>query len=99
MTPLRGSNLFRGSFRNYLPALLPSLWPQIDNPVRRFDNIQVVLDYQHRVARLDEPLKYLQQHPNIIKMKSGRWFIEEKESRRPRWLSSTQRTVLFPGTL
>src|SRR5438270_12174382 len=42
-----------------LPARVAALWPQVDEPVRAFDDFQVVLDHHNCVARVDESLQHL----------------------------------------
>jgi len=43
--------------RHDLPALVATLRPQVDDPVRGLDDLQVVLDHDHGVALLDQRLR------------------------------------------
>jgi len=39
-----GCDLLRGSGRQQLPSACAAFWPQIDDPIRGLDDIQVVFD-------------------------------------------------------
>ena len=44
-----------------LAARLAALRPEVHDPVRLLDHVQVVLDHEHGVALVDEPLQHLEQ--------------------------------------
>src|SRR5665647_385676 len=43
------------------------------------DSVEIVLDHEHGIPSLDEPVKNFQQHPNILKMQAGGWLVEDVE--------------------
>jgi hypothetical protein len=45
-----------------------ALWTQIDDVIGALDNIEVVLDYNNGVARVNETLKHLEKLANVLKM-------------------------------
>src|SRR5690606_4741075 len=51
---LRG-DLLRRPLRADLPAPHPALGPEVEDPVRRLDHVEVVLDHHDRVALVDQP--------------------------------------------
>ncbi len=53
--------------------------PQVDDPVGRFDHVQIVLDHQHRVAGVDEVVQHLQQHLDVGEVQAGRRLVEQVE--------------------
>ncbi len=48
------AELLGGAFRHQLAALLAALRSQVDDPIRHLDDIQVVLDDDHRVAGIHQ---------------------------------------------
>ena len=78
---------------------------EIDHPVGRFDDVQIVLDHEHRIVLIDEPIQHGKQPPDVVAVQSGRRFIENVErvagaAGRPssvanliRWASPPERVV------
>ena len=62
-----------------LPAVLARLRTKIDDPIRRFDDFEIVLDHDDRVPGIDQALEKLQQNRNVIEMQSGCRFVENKK--------------------
>src|SRR5437868_696299 len=58
------------------PAVLPCRRPDIDDPVRRADDVHFVLDNEQRVACTLELVESFQKGLRISGMKAGRRFIE-----------------------
>jgi hypothetical protein len=58
-------HLFWRSFGNQLAASVAALRSQIDQPIGNLDDIQVVLDDQDRVPRIDKPLQNFDQLVDI----------------------------------
>ena len=50
---------------------------EIDDPIRRLDHVQVVLDDHDSVAGLDEAMQHLQQLVDVLEMQAGRRFVED----------------------
>ena len=48
---------FPGSLRDDLAAAMAAFGPEVDHPVGRLDHVQVVLDDEHRVARVDQAVE------------------------------------------
>ena len=63
---------------DHAPAIA-SLWPQIDDPIRCLDDIEVVLDDDGRVAGLHQPMENIKELVNIRGMEPGGRFIEDIE--------------------
>ena len=72
-------DFFRGAFGNNFATLIAGIGTKIDDPVSAFYDLQVVLDNQHGVARVDEPLEYIQQHADILKVQTGGWFVKKEQ--------------------
>ena len=72
--------IFRRAGTHQLPSALPALGPKVDNPVRRLDHIKVVLDHDHRVALIPEPVQDAQKLADVMKVKAGCGFIEDIQS-------------------
>jgi len=51
---VRIPQLCRRSFKNDVPAFIPALGAEIDDPVRSGDHVEVVFDHEHRMPGVDE---------------------------------------------
>ena len=60
-------------------ALLAALRAQVDDPVGALDDVEVVLDHDHAVARVDEPLEHLQQALDVGEVQAGGRLVEDVE--------------------
>lgn len=78
MTGVANRYFLRAALRDDAPALVPRSWPEIDDPVGRFDYVQVVFNNQYRMTGIHKPLKDFQQHANVIEVKAGGGFVEKK---------------------
>src|SRR5215204_4628575 len=61
------------------PATVAAFGAKIDDPVCGLDDVEVVLDHEHRVATLDESVKDLEQQADVLEVEPGRRFIEDVE--------------------
>ena len=55
MAVRQGRDRLGRSVADHVAAPCATFGPHVDHPVGRLDHVQVVLDHDHRVARLDEP--------------------------------------------
>ena len=60
-------------------APVAPLGPQVDHPVGRLDDVEVVLDDDHRVALLLEPVEHLQQLADVVEVEPGGRLVEDVE--------------------
>src|SRR5687768_16253785 len=51
--------------------------PEVDDPVRRLDDVEVVLDHQDGVPAIDEAVQHFEQQPDILEVQSCRGFVED----------------------
>jgi hypothetical protein len=58
------------------PPLVPPR-PEVDDPVGGLDDVEVMLDNQHRVAVVDEPVEHLEQHAHVLEMEPCGWLVED----------------------
>ena len=77
--PLNAGHLLGRSLRHDLTAPSASLRPQVDHPVGPLDDVKVVLDHKHGVARFHEPLEDSQQLPHVGHVEAGRGLVEDVE--------------------
>ena len=61
------------------PPALPAFGSKIDQPVRGFDDIEVVFDHNDRVTLIPQAMQHPQQLADIVKMKPGGGFIQNIE--------------------
>jgi len=71
-------NVFGCAVRNDVTATVPGLGPEINDPIGTFDDVEVVLDNEHRMTGIDETLKSFQQNADVVKVQAGGRFIEEE---------------------
>ena len=66
-----GRDLLRGAGGDDLTATRAAFRTQIDDPVCGLDNVQVVLDYDDRVAVVAQPMQHVEQLLNVGKVQAG----------------------------
>src|SRR5215213_4759808 len=72
-------HVLRRPGRDHLTSGLAALRPEVDDPVGLLDHVEVVLDHEHRVARVDEPLQHLEQLLDVGEVEAGRRLVEDVE--------------------
>src|SRR5580765_8328774 len=66
-------NLLRWTFRNDASPGRPAFGPEVDDPIRLGDQIEIMLDHDHRMPGINQPLQHLHQQPNIRHMQANGW--------------------------
>ena len=61
------------------PPRLAALGAEVDDPVGLLDHVEVVLDHEHRVARVHQPLQHLEQLLDVGEVEAGRRLVEDVE--------------------
>ncbi len=77
---IHGRHLFGSPFCNHATAVVPPFGPQVDNPVCRLDDIEIVLDDDDRVTGIHQPVQDLQQFLHVGDMQADRWLVQDVES-------------------
>ena len=54
------------------PAGITGLGPKIDDPVGPLDDVEVMLDHDDGVTRIDQAVEYLDQDPDVVEVEAGR---------------------------
>jgi hypothetical protein len=67
------------SLRHHLAALSPAFWSQVDHPIRRSDDVEVVLDHHRRVALLDELVQDVEEVLRVVEVQAGGRLVEDVE--------------------
>ena len=75
----RGGDLLGGTGGEDEPASAPTFRSQIYDVVGRLDDIEVVLDDQHGVALVYQPLEHAQQHADVLEVQARGGLIEDVE--------------------
>jgi len=70
-------HLLRCPFDNDVAAGVPAARSQVDDPVRRLDNDEIVLDDDDRLTTIHKPVQQSQQVAHIGWMQAGGGFIED----------------------
>src|SRR5260370_9137078 len=58
-------------------AAFTAFGAEVDDPVGLFDDVEVVLDDEHRVAEIDEALENVEELSNIVEMEAGGGLVED----------------------
>ena len=72
-------NLLGGALCDDPAAVVAAFWAQVDHPIGGLDHVQLVLDHQHRVACVHQPVQAVQQALNIGQMQPGGRLVEDIE--------------------
>ena len=64
--------------RDNVTAFVPGFRAEVNDPISALDDLEVVLDDQHRMTGIDETLKSLQQNADVVKVQAGGRFVEEE---------------------
>ena len=60
-----------------LPAASSSLWSHVDDVVGQFDDVEVVLNDDDRVALIYEFLQHFHEHVDVFEMETGGGLVED----------------------
>src|SRR4029077_9817324 len=71
-------DLFGRANADYFSAFISRFWSKIDSPVGALNHLKIVLDHDDRMTAVDETLKNLQQHRDVIEMESSSRFIKNE---------------------
>ena len=63
------------------PPAAAGLGAQVDDPVGRLDDVEVVLDDDDRVAQIDQAVQHVEQLADVVEVQAGRRLVEEVERR------------------
>src|ERR1700674_3042848 len=72
-------DVLRCSRRDYVAAAKPAFGTEIDDPVRRLDDVEVVLNDEHRVASVNKPVQHGEEHPHVLEMEAGGRLVKDVE--------------------
>jgi hypothetical protein len=75
-----GSDGFRRASDHQLPATLATLGAEVNDPIGRSDDVQVVFDDCHRMPCFHEFAKGSEQSSHIIEMQASRRLVKEIQS-------------------
>ena len=54
-------DLLRRSGRHHGTAAISAFRAEVHDPIGRLDDVEVVLDHEHRVAAIDEPVQHVEE--------------------------------------
>src|ERR1700733_7097297 len=82
MRAWRGCNLFRCPGRHDRSTGVAALWTHVDDPVGRFDHIQVVLDDQQGAPAIDQLAEGMEELADVVEVKTGGGLVQNVECAR-----------------
>ena len=72
-------DVLRGPLGDDPAAFLATLGPEVDDPVGRLDDVEVVLDDHHRVPAVDQPVEHGEQLLHVVEVEAGGGLVEDVE--------------------
>ena len=75
----QAGELLRRAGGDHSAALVPALGAEVDDPVGALDDVEVVLDDDHGVALVDQPLQHLEQLVDVGEVQAGGGLVEDVE--------------------
>src|SRR5688572_17051174 len=79
MRALASYNFLHGALDQNLPTALAAFRPEIDDPIRRANQIEVVLDYKQRMPSRQQLAEGAQQLGDIFEMQTRGRLVEQKQ--------------------
>lgn len=72
-------HILRHARRDNLAPAYAAFRPQVDDPVRRLDHLEVMLDHHDRIPLFHQRVEHFEQLPHVLEMQAGRRFVEDVE--------------------
>ena len=73
------SNQFRRTLTDNPTALFTAFGPEVNDPIRFGDQVQVVFDHNHGVTRVNQSLNHFHQSMDVRHMETDGWFLQDEE--------------------
>ena len=73
------SNSLWRAFGNNAAAASATFWPQIDNPVGGFDDVEVMFDHHHAVTVFCKSMQNTEQQADVLEVQAGGGLIQDVE--------------------
>lgn len=67
---MRG-HLFRWARGDDPSPIIPALRTEVDNPVRRLDDLEIVFDDQDGVAGIGQPVQHIEELADVVEVQPG----------------------------
>src|SRR5216683_3943939 len=77
---LRSGDDFWSTLRHDPTAAFAAFRTKVDDPVGLFDDVEVMLDDQHRVAKRNQSLEHIQQFANVVEVQTCGGLIKNVQS-------------------
>ena len=74
-------------------AAVAALGAEVDDPVGRLDDVEVVLDHEHRVAGVDQALQHAEQPAHVFEVEAGGGLVEDVDRAAGRALAELGRQL------
>jgi hypothetical protein len=64
-------HILRRALRNDLAAFHAAFWTQVDDPIRRLNDVEIMFDDYHAVALFHQAVEDFEEFADILKMQAG----------------------------
>ena len=72
-------HLFGRAFGHDHAALDAAFGAEVDDPVGGLDDVEIMLDHDHAVALLDEPMEDFEELADVVEMQAGGGLVQDVE--------------------
>src|SRR5438132_6256665 len=72
-------DLLRCALGHHTPPVRAGTGPEVDDPVGALDHVEMVLDHEHRVARVHQPVEHLAEGAHVVEVKARRGLVQDIE--------------------
>jgi len=72
-----GCYFFRRAGDHNFATGMTAFGAEVDHVIGGFDDIQVMLDYDHRVSRVDQAIEAFEQAFYVGQVQPGGWFVKD----------------------
>ncbi len=69
-------DVFGPAFGNDLAAAIAALGAEIDDPIRRLDHFEIMLDHDDRIAVFDKLMQHFEKLRDVVEMQACRRLVE-----------------------
>ena len=73
----RCRDIFRRAFGDDRAARAAGFRAQVDDPVGRLDDVEIVLDHDDRVAQIDQAIEDIEQFADVVEVQAGGRLVED----------------------
>src|SRR6266571_2126878 len=76
---LHARDVLRRACGHHRPARRAALGPEVDHPIGGLHHVEVVLDHDHRVPLVHQPVQHLEEQADVLEVEARRRLVQDVE--------------------